>query len=211
MLTKNLQSKGKHVRRQNDISHLIRESCCHAMIVSLSLHNFYAISCAGKDPTAVKKIPQCKDYSDKFWLCPWIFGHCLPNVISGLPFGDVNVSTGLAGWSSINLFVKRPTLQWWVISSIENLRLFQECRHARRWRHILQNRAKIHLPYALVYLDKAWYCNNCWCVCLAQHDSTLKTTRSTFTNNNATWDGGAIYALVGHHIQGLIVLENRIW
>ena len=45
LLIKNLQFLGKHVRRQHNISHLFRESCCHIMTVVFSLHNLYAFNC----------------------------------------------------------------------------------------------------------------------------------------------------------------------
>ena len=48
------------------------------------------------------------------------------------------------------------------------------------------------------------------CVCLPQDKFTLNAFHCIFTSNNALTEGGAIYALVGHRIQGLTVVENRI-
>ena len=51
---------------------------------------------------------------------------------------------------------------------------------------------------------------NCGWVCLVQRNSTLNATHCTFTSNNARFDGGAIYAWVGHRVQGVTVFDNRI-
>ena len=44
---------------------------------------------------------------------------------------------------------------------------------------------------------------------LPQKNSTLNATHCTFTSNNAEY-GGAIYARVGHRMQNVTVVENRI-
>ena len=54
MLIQNLQLVVKHVRRQNNISDLFRESCCHIMMVGFALHNLYAVNCVWENPTAHK-------------------------------------------------------------------------------------------------------------------------------------------------------------
>ena len=69
---------------------------------------------------------------------------------------------------------------------------------------------KIHLIFALVYFYQSWHWIDSGCAWLAQDGSTLNATHCTFTSNNAENYGGAILALVGHCIQRVLVLENRI-
>ena len=67
-----------------------------------------------------------------------------------------------------------------------------------------------HLIYSFVYLYESWHWINSGCVGLTQAGSTLNANHCTFTSNNAEDDAGAIFAWVGHGIQGLSILENRI-
>ena len=65
-----------------------------------------------------------------------------------------------------------------------------------------------HLFTCIFY--ESWHWINSGCGWLAQDAAILNATYCTFISNNAENDGGAIGALVGHDIQGLRVLENRI-
>ena len=69
---------------------------------------------------------------------------------------------------------------------------------------------KICIPYERVEIYKVWHCINCGRVCLSQANSIFNATNCTFTSNNAGGGGGAIYAWVGHPIQGVTVLGNTI-
>ena len=108
------------------------------------------------------------------------------------------------------ILVAKPILRWSVLSYIKKFRFFQRHSHAHRSEQILKDITGIHLPSVLVYFCEAWHCINCGCAYLTQGHSILNATHCTFTRNRAVISGGAISAWVGHCIQGVTVLDNRI-
>ena len=164
----------------------------------------------GGGPNDWQIIHQQEDCSERCWLYAWIWGNCIWKILLLVCHLEVPMyrhhSLADVQW----LVGAKPNLQRSVLSYIVNLRLFQRCGHDHQARHILQNITKIHLIYALAYFYESWYWINSGCGWLAQDGCTLNATHCTFTSNNAEVAGGAIYAVVGHGVQGLSVVENRI-
>ena len=155
-------------------------------------------------------IHQHKDCSERSWLYAWIWDNCLCTMLLLVyhleAFMYPHHLLADAQW----ILGAKPNLQQSVLFHILNFRLFQRCSHCHQWRKISQNVTKIHPIYDFIYFYESCHGINSGCAWLAQNGSILNTTHCTFTSNNAEIRGGAIFAGVGHGIQGVPVLENRI-